>query len=232
MEEKKTSELAKNLKYILVLVGVLALVVSYFLFYKKYDEQAKSVEDEIEKLEVEYDAVKTKAALYNEKKVNEFVYECNKKYEERIKNFNGDITYQSQIMDTYNMTVDRNCQIPSLTMSDPMEGADDEAINSYLDGKGYSLVKMTYSITTEVPYDQMVDTINYFMEKEGKRKVPVDIGFAYNPTEQKVSLSFNIVEYAIKGEDRPVQDVVIPEHALGNTNIFYNPAVVIDEQAQ
>ena len=52
MEEKKTSELAKNLKYILVLVGVLALVVSYFLFYKKYDEQAKSVEDEIEKLEV------------------------------------------------------------------------------------------------------------------------------------------------------------------------------------
>lgn len=219
----------KNLKYILVLVGVVAIVLAYFLVFSGYSTEAEELDSEIDDLKSQYTALQEKAQKYNEKDVKAYVAECDAEYDDVIKKFDGDISYQSQIMDTYNMTQTLDIQIPTLTMSEVtiVEGEDREDI-VFLTNQGYVEKLMTYQINTVTTYDKMKDVLKYVLEFDGKRKVPTSITFAYDTTEQKVAISFSISEYAIAGEDRTVSDVVIPPYAQGSTNIFYNEVVRLD----
>lgn len=229
MEESRNNDLMKNLKYILVLVGVVAIVLAYFLVFSGYSTEAEELDSEIDDLKSQYTALQEKAQKYNEKDVKAYVAECDAEYDDVIKKFDGDISYQSQIMDTYNMTQTLDIQIPTLTMSEVtiVEGEDREDI-VFLTNQGYVEKLMTYQINTVTTYDKMKDVLKYVLEFDGKRKVPTSITFAYDTTEQKVAISFSISEYAIAGEDRTVSDVVIPPYAQGSTNIFYNEVVRLD----
>lgn len=62
MEETKNNALQQNMKYILILIGVAALVLSYFMGYSKYKTDISDIEDEISSLESRYDDLKSKEA--------------------------------------------------------------------------------------------------------------------------------------------------------------------------
>ena len=47
MEETKNSALQQNMKYILILIGVVALILSYFMGYSKYQTNISDINDEI-----------------------------------------------------------------------------------------------------------------------------------------------------------------------------------------
>ena len=60
MEETKNSALQQNMKYILILIGVVALILSYFMGYSKYQTNISDINDEISALETRYNELKSK----------------------------------------------------------------------------------------------------------------------------------------------------------------------------
>lgn len=229
MEESKNNGMMKNLKYVFVLVGVVAMVLAYFLVFNGYSDKADDLDSEIDELKGQYETLQQKAKKFNEKDVKAYAEECDAEYEEVMKKFDGGISYQSQIMDTYNMTQALDIQIPSLNMSSVADVADTEREDIvFLTGQNYVEKIMTYQINTVTTYDKMKDVIKYILEFDGKRKVPTSISFNYDTTEQKVAIAFSVSEYAIAGEDRDVSDVKVLPYATGSTNIFYNEAIKLN----
>lgn len=227
-ETKNNSAAMKNLKYIFVLVGIAAVVLAYVMVYSGYSSKAETLDDEIDTLDSQYKNLKNKASIYNEDDVNSFVATSNMKYNSIMSEFDGGISYQSQIMDTYNMTKVLDIQIPSLTMSGVSDVIDETDTTAFLTSKQYVEQTMTYEISTVASYDRMKEVISYILDFEGRRKVPNSIAFSYDTTTQLVALRFTITEYAIAGEDRPASEVIIPEYDQGSTNIFYNEVIKLD----
>lgn len=227
MEESKNNGMMKNLKYVFVLVGVVAMVLAYFLVFSGYSDKADDLDSEIDELKGQYETLQQKAKKFNEKDVKAYVEECDAEYEKVMKKFDGGISYQSQIMDTYNMTQALDIQIPSLSMTPATDVVSEEREDiTFLTGQNYIEKMMTYQISTVTTYDKMKDVLKYILEFEGKRKVPTSISFSYDNIKQEVSIAFAINEYAIAGEDRKVSKVDIPSFNQGSTNVFYSNEVV------
>lgn len=232
MSETSNSSMSKNLKYVLVLLGVVALVLSYFLVFTKYNKKIEDIQDEIDILRDERDDLEIK----NDNKANivTLTKEADEKYESILKEFDGGITYQSQIMDNYNMGQRLQIKVPTLLMSQVTQVYTFGQIPTSNPNGGvggvdskYSAVAMSYTVTTSGTYDQMKQTLNYIMNEESKRKVLNSILFAYDSTNQEVSMNLNLVEYAVSGEDRAQKEVEIPSYVKSATNIFYNEAIKV-----
>lgn len=227
MNEANNSTLSRNLKYILILVGVVALALSYFLVFQNYSTKSEDIQEEIDSLQSKCNDLEQKNR--NKAVIEAKTKEAEEEYETLIKKFDGGVTYQSEIMDNYNMGQKLQIQIPALTLSpiqetytfgqlatsNPNGGTSDA-------NASYAGVMLSYTITTAGTYDQMKQTLNYIMNEEGKRKVPVSINFNYDSTGQQVGLSISVSEYAITGDDRTQKEVVIPEYQKSTTNIFYS----------
>lgn len=227
MEESRNNGLMKNLKYVFVLVGVVAVALAYFLVFSGYSAEADDLDSEIDELKEQYTALQQKADKYNEKDVKAYVEECDAEYDKVMKEFDGGISYQSQIMDTYNMAQKLDIQIPNLTMSEVADVTETEREDiAFLTSQNCVEKVMSYQINTISTYDKMEDVLDYVLEFEGKRKVPTSISLDYDITAQELTIVFSINEYAIAGEDRKMSDVEVSSYEQGSTNIFYNNEVV------
>lgn len=227
MEESKNNGMMKNLKYVFVLVGVVAMVLAYFLVFSGYSDEADDLDSDIDDLKGQYETLQEKAKKFNEKDVKKYVEECDAEYEKVMKRFDGGISYQSQIMDTYNMAQALDIRIPTLTLTQiaDVTGEDREDVK-FLTNQKYVEKMMTYQFETLTTYDKFEDVLKYILEFEGKRKVLTSVGFDYDSTTQEVSMIFSVNEYAIAGEGRKVSDVEIPAYNQGPANIFYNNEIV------
>lgn len=232
MNKTNNSSLYKNLKYILVLLGVVALVLSYFFVFTKYNKKTEDIQEEIDILQDKCDDLEVKNK--NKANIEMKTKEAEEKYETILKKFDGGITYQSQIMDNYNMGQRLQIQVSRLSMASttPVYTFGQLATSNPNGGIGgvnteYSGVSMAYTIATVGTYDQMKQTLNYIMNEEGKRKVPNTITFAYDSSTQQVSMSINITEYAVSGGDRVQKEVEIPDYVKSTTNVFYNEAIKV-----
>lgn len=212
-ENKGTS--SNTLKYLLIAIGLLAVVASYMLVFNKYRTINEDLESEIESLETRRDELKAKDK--NKEAVIALTEENNKKFDEVVAKFDGDLSYQAAIMDIYYHRKDDNVEINALTYTTP---TDSVTFSNGFVGKNMNYV---YSVTST--YDQMKDVLKYFTEYEGKRKVPNSISFAYDSNTHKITTSFNVNEYAISGEGREPLPTREPEFTKGESNIFYNQVI-------
>lgn len=227
MNGSGNSSVSKNLKYILILVGVLALVLSYFLVFRKYTDKSDEIQSELDSLQVKCDDLETKNG--NKANIEKLTEEAEQKYEDLLKKFDGDVTPQSVIMDNYNMGQRLQIQIPTLSLSlkESAYAFGQLATSNPNGGTGgvnaeYQGMSMAYTIMSIGTYDQMKQTLNYIMNEEGKRKVPINISFAFDSTNQQVALNIAIKEYAITGGDRVQKEIEIPGYVKSTTNIFFN----------
>lgn len=216
-ENKKSNGLADQLYVIFILIGVVALVASYFLVFSPKNEEITTVEDEISTLKPQYEELNRK---YNNITKIKAAIEDNKiKIENVYDEYNGDVTYQSVIADIYDMEQTITNHVNSLSFSVP------EVAYSFSNGNEGKL--LGYDMTVVCTYDEMKRTLKYFDEQKAKRKVPTSVSFAYNDVDQYVTLSLRVNEFAIKGvdtegEEIAVAPVVYPSAPVGRTNIFYS----------
>lgn len=218
MNEKKSNQNLGSLKYLLVLVGVIALVASYFLVFSKYRTENEEIEAEIEELQERCDDLELKNR--NKDTVLKNTEENNEKIEEILSKFDGGLSYQAEIVDLQNFINDNEgIDVPTLTIAAPTD------VYTFVNGNIGKAI--TYNYASTGTYDQMKEAIKYFSEYKGKRKVPSSIAFVYDYAEQKVTLSFSVTEYAVTGEGREQKTVSIPEYTKGNLNIFYDEVITI-----
>lgn len=230
MNEAGNSSVSKNLKYILVLLGVLALVLSYFLVYRKYNTKIEDIKPVIEELQAKCDDLEAKND--NKANIEKLTQEAETAYAEVLAKFDGGLSAQAEIMDAYNMGQRLQIKVPTLSLSDAAVVYTFGQIQTSNPNGGvggvsteYAGSALTYSISTIGTYDQMKQTLNYIMQEEGKRKVPTAVSFAYDSTSQQVALSVNVIEYAVTGGDRVQKEVVIPGYVQSVPNVFYNEVI-------
>lgn len=230
MNEAGNSSVSKNLKYILVLVGVLALVLSYFLVYRKYNTKIEDIKPVIDELQAKCDDLEAKND--NKANIEKLTQEAEVAYAELLAKFDGGLSAQAEIMDAYNMGQRLQIKVPTLSLSAEAVAYTFGQIQTSNPNGGvggvsteYSANAMTYTLSTIGTYDQMKQTLNYIMQEEGKRKVPNSISFAYDSSTQQVALSIKVTEYAVAGGDRVQKEVVIPEYVQSVPNVFYNEVI-------
>lgn len=215
-ETNNSSSSNGNIKYIFLLIGIVALVASYMLVTSKYTKINKDLTAEIETLDDRYKDLKNKVA--NEASVKAKTEENYKAAEEIYDKFDGKLSVQAAIMDTYNLKIDKKVDIPALNVTQPataFEFANGNVGNS-----------MSYTFSTTGDYQQMKDVLKYFGDYKGKRKVPTSVSFTYDEIGQKVTLNLNVSEYSIEGEGRKQIPVTVPEYAVGKENIFFSEILV------
>lgn len=221
------SEKNNNLKYVFVLIGVLALVASYFLVYNKYSVKIDDISTEIKSLKSDRDRLKE----MDENKENkvELTAEINKEAEEEFKKYDGGLSYKAEIMDAYNMTQNLNIKVNALGLNQVEDAyAFGQLPSSNPNGSSgemakYTGKKMVYTITTGGTYDQIKKIIKYVMDAEGKRKVINSVTIVANG--DSMNLNLTISEFDIEGGDRKVYDVVIPEYVKSVNNLFINEVI-------
>lgn len=226
-ESASTSSISKNIGPVLVIVGLLLVVLSYFLVYKDYDQKTNDIKTEISSLKTRRDYLRGLEAGRAEKEAAK--EEADKESEKLLEKFDGGITVQSEMMDTYKMTQDLEIEIPVLSFSGVTEAYMFGALTSSNPNGGtggadpsYVGQSMTYNIATTTTYDNMRKVLEYILKYEGKRKVLKNVSFGYDSTSQEISLAMQIAEYAIAGGDRKQSEVEVPEYAESVDNIFYD----------
>ena len=76
-----------------------------------------------------------------------------------------------------------------------------------------------------VNQDQVKQFLSQIVNNYSKKKVLTTVNFAYDATNQIVTTTANVNEYAITGEDREQSPVNVPAYQNSTTNIFYNVAI-------
>lgn len=216
MNETTNNKTLDNLRYVFILIGVAALLISYFLVFTKYNEKNDTLSSEVDSLNEEYSELKKKAKYVPEKK--EATEENNLLEELIYSEFDGGLSYQAEIMDTYNLKNDKKVSIPGLTLSQPA--------SAYTFKNGYESNAMSYSFTTTGTYNDMKEVLKYFENYEGKRKVPTSVTFSYNDVEQTVTLSLNVTEYSVEGEEREQLPVNVSAYDKGVKNVFFEEIII------
>lgn len=228
MGENKNSTLNQNMKYIFIIIGLVAMVLSYFLVFQRYNTKASDVKDEKNQLSDQYDKLNQKNM--NRKKYEKDIKENKQKTDDLLKKFDGGITDESQIMDCFNISNDLGVSISNLTLSSVDISKNyvfGNTTSSNPDAPGqagldtsYAGISKNYSVSLSGSYDQVKEYLTKIMTTSGKRKVPATVSFNYDLESSVVTINASINEYAITGNDRKMQDVVIPSFNLSTPNIF------------
>lgn len=228
MEDNKKSGISrKNLGYILALLGVVLVVLSYFLVFTKYNEKCDDVKNELSSLRERRDQLEVLNSTKGD--IAEATETAKTDREELLKKYAAGITLKSKIMDTYNMTQDLQIKIPTLAMAVPTEvytfggitssnpNGGTVANDSNLSGKC-----MSYSIQTIGTYEQMKNIFKYFTDTKGYRRVPQSVTIQYDAGTEQVSMAITANEYVITGDGRDFVSPEVPGYVEGTMNIFYN----------
>lgn len=218
-----------NLRYVFILIGVLALLASYFLVFTKYNTKISDISDEIKTLRTERDRLKELDA--NKDNIKSQTASLESDIDKELSKYDGGLSYKAEIMDTYDMTQDLKVDVNSLTLNakevpytfgqlasvNPNGGSSDV-------GK-YTSESMSYDISTNGTYDQMKQIIKYIIDTKGKRKALKTISISGGGQEE-LNMTVSLTEYAIAGEGREIQKVEIPDYEQSTNNLFFNQVIV------
>ena len=222
-----------NMKYVFILIGVLALLASYFLVFTKYSTKNDEISDEIKVLKEDRDRL---VDMNNNKGgIEKKTKEVNEMVNQELGKYDGGLSYKAEIIDAYNITQDVENQITKMDFKDNQTEEENYTFgqitsanpNGYSgDMTKYTSEKMSYSITTVSNYDQIKKTLKKVSDASGKRKVIKSISIKAGNEPDKIQMDLSVTEYAITGEGREPYIVVIPNYLESNENIFFNSIIV------
>lgn len=226
---EKANNNMSNMKYVFILIGVLALLASYFLVFTKYNNKISDVSDEITSLKSERDRLKELDAGKDSIKAE--TNGLKSQIESEFSKYDGGLSDKAEIMDTYNMTQKLNVQVQSLTLNEKEVPYTFGQIASTNPNGGnnemaaYTTASMAYDFTSIGTYDQVKQIIKYILDTKDKRKTLKTVNISTAGSDQ-LNLSASVTEYVIAGEDREVQKVEIPDYEKSTNNLFFNQVIV------
>lgn len=240
-----SSSLKENTGILVLLIGILALIASYFLGFTGFNDKNSELSANIESLEAKRDSLKADYANKSEyeKKTKEF----DEKYEKILKEFDTTLTNESQIMDLYNMQLKNNVMVTTANLAMPEETyafdgslttTDMTAQTQTTDANGnpvqadpiitttaidssYRGVSCEESFSMSGSYGDIKTSLKDIVGSN-KRRVPTTVNFTYDSTNETVTCDVTASEYAITGDDRKQNKVEIPSSATGRDNLFFN----------
>lgn len=218
ISEEKQNALLKNIKYIALLVGLLAMVMSYFLGYSNIKVSNDELNVEIDSLQARLDDLEAKKK--NQKMYEEGIKKFNEDTEKILAKFDAGLSPQRIIVDYQQLCDELAVVIPSMSFSEPTA---DFTFSSAEEGlEGHSKVM---NVTVTGTYVSIKDFITKLMTTAGRRRVPSTIGFSFDSAINSVTCSIAVTEYAVVGGERTETVPTIPGYNKGVNNIFFSGGV-------
>lgn len=231
ISEEKQNSLIKNIKYIALLGGMLALVLSYFMGYSKLKVSNDELKVEIEGLEARLDDLETKKK--NQKMYEEGIETFKKDTENILGKFDAGLSDQRIVVDYQQLSDDLGVTVSAMSFSpastDYSFGVSADAETTDESGEGASTGMVGCSkdmnVTVTGTYMAVKDFLTKLMDTSGRRRVPSTIGFSFDSAINSVSCSMTVKEYAVVGGERQETEPVIEGYNKGVDNIFFSGGI-------
>lgn len=242
ISEEKQNSILKNIKYIALLGGLLALVASYFLGYSNIKVSNDELKTEIDSLQARLDDLETKKS--NQKMYEEGIKTFNADTEKILSRFDAGLSPERLIMDYQELTDSLGVTITSMSFSEPeaeytfssavssADSSTDASTDSSSDMEsglestsGLVGCSKATNLTVTGNYTSIKDFLTKLVDTAGRRRVPSTVGFTFDSAINSVTCSVAVKEYAVVGGDRTETVPTIPGYNKGTDNIFFSGGV-------
>lgn len=245
-------EKGKNLFILVLLVGVIAIVASFYAVYKPNVAKAKNLQGEIDTVRVRVEAL-TKHKD-NEKKYKADIEKYLGEVETVLAEYPADVKYEDALIDAINMQKDtEEFKYLTITVEDKEEVlvvSDETVMNmdrpEYVSGVGFNLTEALFA--GEVGYPDLKKAVKYALDKDARVGV---CNISYQKAGQWLhylkpegSDEFVLYKanpllagvlvldyYSVSGTDKVYEYPDMSEYeALGGGNIFGTIELTVDEE--
>lgn len=212
----------KDIKLIIVLVGVLILVVAYFVVYRNYDQQTQDLQSQIDSLQPELQQLRE----YDEHK-QEYL-DGTEAYKENMKSIISSLPTsvwtEDQIMLARRMEEDLDITDTSESFADPIvvtqfKGTPLDDIDNYSDQVDMTSNKYQMTLAADMDYSQMKDFLDYVYDEDYMTGLD-SITMNYDAEKADLSVSAVINQYTLSYQDAPEEDHKVPEVSKGVKDPF------------
>ncbi|MDD5955664.1 MAG: hypothetical protein PUC40_01595 [Lachnospiraceae bacterium] len=212
----------KDIKLIIVLVGVLILVVAYFVVYRNYDQQTQDLQSQIDSLQPELQQLRE----YDEHK-QEYL-DGTEAYKENMKSIMSSLPTsvwtEDQIMLARRMEEDLDITDTSESFADPIvvtqfKGTPLDDIDNYSDQVDMTSNKYQMTLAADMDYSQMKDFLDYVYDEDYMTGLD-SITMNYDAEKADLSVSAVINQYTLSYQDAPEEDHKVPEVSKGVKDPF------------
>lgn len=207
----------KDIKLIIVLVGVLILVVAYFVVYRNYDQQTQNLQSQIDSLQPELQQLRE----YDDHK-QEYL-DGTEAYKENMKSIMSSLPTsvwtEDQIMLARRMEEDLDITDTSESFADPIvvtqfKGTPLDDIDNYSDQVDMTSNKYQMTLAADMDYSQMKDFLDYVYDEDYMTGLD-SITMNYDAEKADLSVSAVINQYTLAYDGAKETDHSVPEVSKG-----------------
>lgn len=212
----------KDIKLIIVMVGVLILVVAYFVVYRNYDQKTQDLQSQIDSLQPELQQLRE----YDEHK-QEYL-DGIEAYKENMKSIMSSLPTsvwtEDQIMLARRMEEDLDITDTSESFTDPIvvtqfKGTPLDDIDNYSDQVDMTSNKYQMTLAADMDYSQMKDFLDYVYDEDYMTGLD-SVNMSYDAEKAALNVSAVINQYTLSYQDAPEEDHKVPEVSKGVKDPF------------
>jgi hypothetical protein len=235
----------RDQKILIALIGVLAVVLSYFLVFSPTSKKNEALTNENAQLNARISELKAK-----QEKEEEYTSETerlNREVEVLLTEYPSYLMYENEIMDVVDLEKSTDVFVSSLTISDPVavsvgssgstdaaDGTTDQSVSSAAASK-YSLYDANTSVSYSGSYSGMKNMLNRIVSVQDKRSIS-SFSATFDNSTGEITGTLNFESYFIYGQEKDYEPADIPNIKHGTDNIFgsvdYETEEETDEDAQ
>ena len=212
----------KDIKLIIVMVGVLILVVAYFVVYRNYDQKTQDLQSQIDSLQPELQQLRE----YDEHKQEylDGTEACKENMKSIMSSLPTSVWTEDQIMLARRMEEDLDITDTSESFTDPIvvtqfKGTPLDDIDNYSDQVDMTSNKYQMTLAADMDYSQMKDFLDYVYDEDYMTGLD-SVNMSYDAEKAALNVSAVINQYTLSYQDAPEEDHKVPEVSKGVKDPF------------
>ncbi|MDD7664376.1 MAG: hypothetical protein PUJ25_02080 [Lachnospiraceae bacterium] len=212
----------KDIKLIIVLVGVLVLVIAYFAVFRTYRDKTDDLQSQIDSLQPELQQLRE----YDDHK-QEYLDGIDA-YKENAKSIMSSlpssIWTEDQIMFLSMMEDDLDIEAQSEAFSDPtvltqFSGTPLSDLDNYNDKVDMTAQKYQTTLSVNMDYNKFKDFIDYIYDEENMTGLD-SVSLSYNAEDADLGISTVINQYSLSYDGAEEETHSVPEVSSGVSDPF------------
>lgn len=212
----------KDIKLIIVLVGVLVLVIAYFAVFRTYRDKTDDLQSQIDSLQPELQQLRE----YDDHK-QEYLDGIDA-YKENAKSIMSSlpssIWTEDQIMFLSMMEDDLDVEAQSEAFSDPtvltqFSGTPLSDLDNYNDKVDMTAQKYQTTLSVNMDYNKFKDFIDYIYDEENMTGLD-SVSLSYNAEDADLGISTVINQYSLSYDGAEEETHSVPEVSSGVSDPF------------
>jgi len=214
----------RDLNLILMLLGIMAIVLTYFMIFSKWEEETAAMQAQYSALVPQRDAL-----LEHERKIPEYnaaIAEAELLVAEELEHYAPIVRVEDMIMYAIDLETRFNMAIPNLSFSDAVT-LRDFAVMRGGEEVTYSAKSASMSFPCTVTYENLKKAIDYIYATPYRTQLN-SLSVTFDNNLGGLSANMSVTKIFIDDGSGAATDADVPQYPLGNENPF-NTVIFAEE---